>query len=199
MIGIEKLKVVRHGKTICCVPSLALERGKRLSVLGANGSGKTTLLRVLAGLETDYQGVCRLAIERHERVLVHQSPYLFRGSVLDNVAYGLRARHVARSTRNRVARQWLDRLGVADLAARRVDHLSGGERRRTALARALAIQPSLLLLDEPLSDLDAEGTEAVVEVLNDLGRTTVVLASPIDLPAALATRTLRLGETPSER
>lgn len=199
MIGIEKLKVVRHGKTICCVPSLALERGERLSVLGANGSGKTTLLRVLAGLETDYQGACHLAIDRHDCVLVHQNPYLFRGSVLDNVVYGLRARHIARSTCNRIARQWLDRLGIVDFAARRVDYLSGGERRRTALARALAIEPSLLLLDEPLSDLDAEGTEAVAEVLNDLGHTTVVLTSLIDLSADMTTRTFRLGEAPSVR
>ncbi|MFV2066254.1 MAG: ATP-binding cassette domain-containing protein, partial [Pirellulales bacterium] len=149
---------------------------------------------VLAGLEIDVQGVCRTAIPRRQRVLVHQDPFLFRGSVLDNVTYGLMARHVARAERTRAALAWLDRLGIADLAARRVNHLSGGERHRTALARALAIKPTLLLLDEPFSDLDTQGVETVQKIVGDLGDTTVVLASPMELPDHLAARTVRLGE-----
>jgi len=192
MIDIDQLKVRRHGRIICSVPSFNIQRGERVGVVGKNGSGKTTLLRVVAGLETDIQGAYRTAVPRRRCVLVHQDPFLFRGSVLTNVMYALRAHRVARAVRSRTAFGWLDRLGIADLAARPAGHLSGGERHRVALARALAVEPALLLVDEPFSDLDAIGVETVRTILRDLGDTTVLLASPVELPDDLVTRTVRL-------
>ena len=181
MIQINQLRVVRDGNSICQVDQLSASTGERVAVVGPNGSGKTTLLRVLAGLITDYRGQCQVNVSPRERTYLHQQPFLFRGSVLSNVRYGQQGR-AGRSTSPEA---WLERLNVGALADRTTDNLSGGEIRRIALARALACEPQLLILDEPLADLDSQATHIVCQVLNGLTRTTIVIASPIDLPAEL--------------
>jgi tungstate transport system ATP-binding protein len=188
MIRIHNLEVTRQGRVICRVPALTVARGERVGVVGPNGSGKTTLLRILAGLEQDFAGTCRVDADPRERVYVHQAPYLFRGTVLSNVTYGLAARGVGRRERTRRAREWLGRFDLEALAGRDVRQLSGGEVRRTALARALALRPPLLLLDEPLADLDTRGTAALLDALNSLPQSTVLMASPTDLPPGLVER-----------
>jgi molybdate transport system ATP-binding protein len=149
---------------------LAVEPGEVLAVLGPNGSGKTTLLRALAGLIPIDRG--RIAID--DRVLddpqenvfvpaderpvgvVFQDYLLFAHlSVLDNVAFGLRARGTSKAAAHDRASRWLERVGLQHFAAHRPRTLSGGQAQRVALARALATDPRLLLLDEPLSALDA--------------------------------------------
>lgn len=192
MIDVCSLKVSKEGRTICDVPKLTVRPGERLAVIGTNGSGKSTLLRVLAGLEHDYQGHCEVQATPRERTYVHQKPYLFRGSVLSNVAYGLRARGQSRSAATKAALACLERFGIRELASRTTRNLSGGETRRVAIARAVVLDPRLLLLDEPLSDLDAEGIESVCRVLTALTDTTVLIASPTTLRPALATEELRL-------
>jgi len=151
---------------------------------------------VLAGLEADYEGQCDVSAAAAERTYVHQKPYLFRGTVLSNVTYGLRARGEHRAAAAKVALDWLDRFGIGELASRRTDNLSGGEARRVALARAVVLAPRLLLLDEPLSDMDAEGIAAVGRVLAELPEMTVVIASPAAVRPELASVELRI-ETPS--
>ena len=197
VIEITNLRVRRAGKTICQVPTLVVPPGSRLAVLGPNGSGKSTLLRLIAGLEREYEGRCEVAVGWRQRTYVHQSPYLFRGTVLANVTFGLRAGGHRRRPAARAARRWLDRLGVAHLAGRHVAQLSGGELRRVALARALAIQPQLLLLDEPLADLDGDGVEAVCRVLAELPDVTMLIASPTPLPDNLCTAHCQLAPTPA--
>jgi len=113
--------------------------------------------------------------------------------------YGLRAHGVGRESAETTAREWLDRLGIAHFAARRVDTLSGGERRRIALARALALEPELLLLDEPLAELDELGITRVTACMRDLEATTLIIASPTELPDGLTDRTHRLVETAPAR
>jgi len=138
--------------------------GEVVAVIGPNGAGKTTLLRALAGL-VPMDGSVTVAgrswseppvLVRDRRVgLVFQDQSLFPHlSALDNVAFGLRARGVARAAADATARSWLARFGMGDLASRRPRELSGGQAQRVAIARALAAEPALLLLDEPFGGLD---------------------------------------------
>ncbi|KQV68026.1 hypothetical protein ASC64_12035 [Nocardioides sp. Root122] len=138
------------------------EPGEVLAVIGPNGAGKSTLLHALAGL-VDVDGhallggtdVLRLPVRERRVGLVFQGQLLFPHlSALDNVAFGLRARGEKRATADAVARDWLERFGIADLAARRPRELSGGQAQRVAIARALATDPDVLLLDEPFTGLD---------------------------------------------
>ncbi|WP_406283204.1 ABC transporter permease [Streptomyces sp. NBC_00209] len=143
--------------------TLDAEAGTTIAVVGPNGAGKTTLLRALLGLtpraharlllgDTD---VTALPAHRRGVAWVPQDGALFPHlSTLANTAYGLRARGVPRAEARRAAQEWLDRLGVGHLAARRPAQVSGGQAQRVALARALAARPRLLLLDEPLAALD---------------------------------------------
>ena len=149
---------------------LRVAAGEVLALIGPNGAGKTSALLALAGLLPLDRG--RIAIgetvldspttgqflppERRSVGFVFQDYLLFgHMSVVENVAFGLRARGVSRSAARRVAEDWLGRVGLSGVAARRPAALSGGQAQRVALARALAIDPDLLLLDEPLAALDA--------------------------------------------
>ena len=149
---------------------LTVEPGEVLAILGPNGSGKTTVLRALAGLIAIDDG--RIAIddvvfddpsrdvfvpaEQRPIGVVFQDYLLFSHlTALENVAFGLRARGVSKAEARRRAMNWLDTVGLADHAGHRPGALSGGQAQRIALARALATDPRLLLLDEPLSALDA--------------------------------------------
>ncbi|HUR24302.1 MAG TPA: ABC transporter ATP-binding protein [Acidimicrobiales bacterium] len=156
--------------------------GRTLALVGPNGAGKSTLLRALAGLVPLVRGRVemgaqllddagtrhRLPPEHRPIGVVFQDLLLFPHlSSLDNVAYGLRRRGGLRKREaRRRAQEWLDRLGLLAVAGRRPDQLSGGEAQRVALARALATDPKLLLLDEPLSALDAEARPAALELLS---------------------------------
>jgi molybdate transport system ATP-binding protein len=148
---------------------LAVDGGSTVAVLGPNGAGKTTLLRALAGLLPLREGHVTLdgtvlddparrvfvPPEARPVAVVFQQYRLFPHlSVLDNVAFGLRARGVRRSPARRAAGEWLTRVGLGERAGARPGELSGGQAQRVALARALVTKPSLLLLDEPLAAAD---------------------------------------------
>jgi len=193
IIEVQNLKVVKKSDVICSVRELAVETSERMAVVGPNGSGKSTLLRVLAGLERDFQGSCSVGVERKQRVYVHQTPYLFRGTVLFNVKYGLRSHGIRGTVCEQRARHWLERTGIAHLADSRAGRLSGGERKRTALARALAVDPRVLLLDEPFAELDENGAADIVRILTELQETTVVLVSPTPLRKGLNMRQFHLS------
>lgn len=192
VVRVIDLVVRKDGQDICHVPHLEIVAGEQIGILGPNGSGKSTLLRVLAGIESDITGQCAVTSPPRQRVFVHQSPYLFRGTTIQNVAYGLRARSLHKSERNSLANEWLSRFGISELHNRDVSKLSGGERRRAALARACILEPQLLLLDEPLADLDPAGIELVQQALSKLAKTTVVVTSPLPLPAGFIEREIAL-------
>lgn len=193
-IVLSNLTVTKAGQVICQVTNATITRGSTVGITGPNGSGKSTLLRVLAGLETDFSGTLQIDIPVADRVFVHQSPYLFSGTVIENVEYGLKARSVSRPARRKLAELWLERFGISHLAGRSVNSLSGGEGRRTALARACVLEPELLLLDEPLADLDVAGAEFVAQALKELSDSTILLSSPMPLSHDLTESTIELTD-----
>jgi tungstate transport system ATP-binding protein len=163
---------------------LELSPGRVHALVGPNGAGKSTLLRLVAGLAAPERG--RVQIEGAPVTLVHQRPYLFRGSVGRNVAFGLRARGVPRTEARARADAALAAVGLPDYARRPARALSGGEVQRAALARALVLQPAVLLLDEPTAGMDAGGQEmfrALVARWRGGKGPTVLVAAPAEPPA----------------
>lgn len=145
---------------------LTINGGETLVLLGPSGCGKTTILRLIAGLEFPDAGgkitfgdddVTRQSIEKRRVGMVFQSYALFPNmTVAENVAYGLKVQKVERRERDERVRAMLEMMHIDMLADRRIDQLSGGQRQRVALARAIALRPRVLLLDEPLTALDAK-------------------------------------------
>ncbi len=177
--------------------SLSVEAGERVAVLGPNGSGKTTLTLHLNGLlETQAGSITvgdlpvtgpNLAEIRRRVGLVFQDPddQLFMQTVRDDVAFGPANLGIERPARDHVVSTALDAVGAGALADRTPHHLSGGEKRRVAIATVLAMEPHLLVLDEPTSGLDPVGRRELAELLASIECTQLVVTH--DLPFALAT------------
>lgn len=174
-----ELRGVRHryaGRLVLDLDDFAVPTGALLAVVGPNGSGKSTLLRLLALLEAPTEGQILFdgaavprrppAALRRRVTLVEQRPILFRGTVLDNLGYGLRARGIRRTAVNRIAGEVAERLGLGPLLGRRRHELSDGEVQRVAVARALALRPDVLLLDEPASSADRAAAGALYRALS---------------------------------
>lgn len=164
-VTIRDLGVGYGEREVLSVDELTVQAGEFISILGPSGCGKTTLLNAIAGFVPLRRGsisvggrdLSTLAPHRRELGVVFQSYALFPHlSVAGNVGYGLRVRGFSRSRREERVRQMLDLVGLAEYAERRPHQLSGGQQQRVALARGLAISPEVLLLDEPLSNLDAQ-------------------------------------------
>ncbi len=178
LLEVRDLQVMRDRRQVLSIDHLAVEPQQALALVGPNGAGKSTLLLVLAGLLKPSEGriiFCGQPVEpsrdlayRRRIGLVLQDPLLLDMSVYANVALGLRFRRLNENlVRSRVS-AWLERLGIAHLSERPAYKLSGGEAQRVALARAFALQPELLLLDEPFNSVDKKAREELVGDLKTL-------------------------------
>jgi len=180
--------LVQYGEApVLEVPSMAVHAGEVLAVIGPNGAGKSTLLRVMGLLEQPIRG--RVTFQgqevtrdnaltlRRRMASVFQEPLLLNASVYENATLGLKLRGLDRQAARQRVHPWLERLGIAHLAERSARSLSGGEAQRTSLVRALALNPDLLLLDEPFSALDPPTREGLLldleTVLQETKITTV--------------------------
>lgn len=201
--------VKKHFGSFVAVRELNLEihRGEFLAIMGSSGCGKTTTLRMLAGLDTPTSGEIRIdgrlmnEVKPHERdtPLVWQSLALFPFlSARENVEFGLKMRGVASEERKRRALEWLDRMEIGEFADRNISTLSGGQKQRVALARSLVMEPQMLLLDEPLSALDANLVIRMQAVLTrlqkELGITFVYVTHSQSEAFAMADRVVIMSQ-----
>lgn len=197
LLEVRDLAVVRGGVQVLDIPSLLLRENEVLSIIGPNGSGKSTLLLTLASLLRPTVGemLCRgeiistrrsAELYRRRLAMVFQEPLLFDTTVFENVATGLKIRRLPRNEiKSRVLRS-LELFNVTHLAERSARKLSGGEAQRTSLARAFAINPEIILLDEPFASLDPPTrlalTEDLERILKETG-TAAVMATHDQLEA----------------
>ncbi len=165
---------------------LDIQPGETVVLLGPSGCGKTTMLRIIAGLEQPDVGgqvffgpqdVTELPIEERHVGMVFQSYALFPNmSVAENIAYGLRVRSIKEADKKQRVDEMLAMMHLESFSERRIDQLSGGQRQRVALARALAVRPRVLLLDEPLTALDAKLRESLRAEIDRLLRSLKITA-----------------------
>lgn len=179
-------------RTVLAIDSLSFEARKIYALIGPNGAGKTTLLNQLAFLDQPSRGEIRfkstpvtydqasLTKLRHRVVLVDQNPILFSGSVWKNIEFGLKVRKIPKNERAQKIEQALERVTMSEFAHSDVHGLSGGEVRRVALARALALEPEVLLCDEPTANVDREHQEIILKILsraNEIRHTTIIFST----------------------
>ena len=165
----ENIRVARGGKTLLGPLSLEIGGEGVTIVLGPNGSGKTTLLRALHGLERLREGAVRWAVPepeaRSQQAFVFQAPILMRRSVVDSIAYPLLLDGLRRGEARDRAADAAEAVGLGDRLALQAMNLSGGEKQKLAIARALVRRPQILFLDEPCANLDGRATRDIEAIL----------------------------------
>lgn len=190
---------------VCVDVSFQAQKGSMTSIVGASGCGKSTVLRLIAGIlradrravpmtiQLDGKDITKLPPGKRECGLVFQSGALFlHKSVEDNVAYGLECRGMKKREARQQARDFLALFNMQDFAKRYPETLSGGEAQRVALARTLIVQPKLVLLDEPLSALDAPMRKKLAEEI-------VSLQKKVGFTAVMVTHDVREAKLMSDR
>ncbi|TPI86577.1 ABC transporter ATP-binding protein [Mesorhizobium sp. B2-8-9] len=192
------------GRQLAVLRSLNLDirSGECLVIVGASGSGKTTLLRILAGLERADGGAVAIDGKRiegvgEERAVIFQEPRLLPWlTVLGNVAFGLEVRGIAKAEAEKRARFYVDLVGLAEFSDAYPRQLSGGMAQRVGIARALTVQPEILLLDEPLGALDAmtkiSMQEELARIWSEENVTMVMVTHDLEEAIYLADRVLIL-------
>ena len=176
-ISVKKLTKSFDGKTVLNHISFDLMEGEFLSVLGPSGCGKTTLLRILMGLETADSGeiikegrdISNLPCSQRGMGIVFQNYALFPNmTVLQNVEYALTLRKETKKTSREIALRTLEQVGLTDQMNKKPNQLSGGQQQRVAIARTLATNPDVILLDEPISALDVQNREIMKAELKNI-------------------------------
>jgi tungstate transport system ATP-binding protein len=189
LLEVKNLQVERGGVSVLDIPYLDIPEGQVLALIGPNGAGKSSLLLALSRLLKPSRGDITFKGQqlvsnrsmfdyRRKISMVFQEPLLFDTTVFENVASGLKIRGIKDDTIKKTVDECLQRFGIRHLVRRSARNLSGGEAQRTSLARAFAIKPDILFLDEPFSSLDPPTREAMMEdletILHETGTTTVM-------------------------
>jgi tungstate transport system ATP-binding protein len=188
-IALDKVSFIAGGNSIIDDVSLSIGPGAPTVLIGPNGAGKTTLLRLLMGLILPSRGKVtqdgRDGVDSKRIAIVFQRPAMLRRSVAGNIKYALAAAGIPRSEYDARCQKLLAVVGLSEFAAHPARKLSGGEQQRLALARALAKEPALLLLDEPTASLDPAATKAIEDMIRDVAaRGIKVVMSTHDLGEA---------------
>lgn len=187
---LERVCFASSGRLLLDHISLRLGYGLRTVVLGANGAGKSLLLRLCHGLLKPTAGLLRWAIDdartlRQNQAMVFQRPVLLRRSVAANVAYALAVQGIPRHSRRQLVSRALEQVGLSALAHQPARVLSGGEQQRLALARAWALRPQVLFLDEPTANLDPAATRRIEHIIDAIhGNGTKIVMTTHDLGQA---------------
>ena len=180
-LRLEDVSYEAGGRAIIERVSLALEAGPSTIILGANGAGKSVLMRLMHGLLAPTSGRVAWSGEgaRRRQAMVFQRPVMLRRSALANVTYALDVAGVVGAERERLAREALAEVGLGRLAQRPARVLSGGEQQRLALARAWALHPEVLFLDEPTANLDPGATREIETIIKafDASGTKIVMST----------------------
>jgi tungstate transport system ATP-binding protein len=191
ILEVKNLQVRRGGVSVLDISGLQVPEGKVLCLIGPNGAGKSTLLLALSRLLKSIKGEINfrgekidsnhtIAVYRRHIAMVFQEPLLFDTTVFDNVASGLKIRGMRHNEITNIVEEYLERFGISHLVDRSARKLSGGEAQRTSLARAFAIRPEIIFLDEPFSSLDPPTRESLMEDLERILRekhTTAIMAT----------------------
>lgn len=193
-VTLQDATVRKRGKTILDGATLKLQENGLTIVMGPNGSGKTTLLRLMHGLERPRSGTvnwnCPQVEARNRQAFVFQTPVMMRRTVLDNIAYPLNIRRMAKADARREAESWATNVGLGSKFNLEARFLSGGERQKLAIARALITNPDVLFLDEPSANLDGTSTreiEAILRTAHKSGTRIVMTTHDIGQARRLAT------------
>lgn len=186
--------------------SFCVNKGETVGIIGANGAGKTTLFRLMTGLLTDYEGelqicgldVCRKNLSRIRECLGYvfqeSDNQLFMTMVLENAAFGPRNYGKSREEAERMAEEALRAVGIEDLKNRPVSRISGGEKKMASIASVLAMEPEIVLMDEPSVSLDPKNRRRLIQVLNSIHKTKIIASHDLDLILETCKRTILISE-----
>ena len=184
-----------------------INEGELVCILGPSGCGKTTLLNIIGGFVSDYSGdvllsnenINNIPPEKREIATVFQSYGLFtHKNVIDNVSYGLKLLKIDKNTREKRAKEMLEKVGLAGYEKKKIKELSGGEQQRVAIARSMVLNPKLLLLDEPLSNLDVHLRDVmrkeIKRIQKQFGVTMIIVTHDQEDAFKLADRVVVINE-----
>src|SRR6478736_295527 len=204
MLDVSDLTLGYGGEPVLAGVSLAVERGQFVSLVGPSGSGKSSLLRAVIGLQQPLAGSVDPEVKPSEIGILFQDDALLPWrTARDNVALGLSFRNVPRKSALVQADYWLDRVGLAGFEHRYPRHLSGGQRKRVALAQVLALTPKLLLMDEPFASLDAIVRARVVQdvatLVEEESISVLLVTHDLEEAISLSDRVYLLSQGPGAR
>lgn len=190
LLQIEKVKKRYNDRVVLDIDTSTFEKGQVYAVVGPNGSGKTTLINILSLLDKPDEGKIlfkgkdiwqnpkqNILNSRRKMTLVHQKPFLFQTTVFNNIAYGLKIRGIPVHQNEEKIHKALAMVGLSGFEKRNALQLSGGEAQRVVIARALAIEPEVLFLDEPTANIDLrhiDVIERIIKKINQEMKTTVI-------------------------